>query len=344
MNRGGVKVPPETAASMQRFAQSVARVHACDSMRPVGTKLLPASLCALLVAAQPGPAHPAGDESARPMTESVDVRLVMLPTTVVDRRGRPVRGLTAADFELRELGESQTIELFDTEENAPIALAFLLDTSGSMALGGHLEQAKAAIRQIADTLGHRDRVGLIRFADERVEWVSTFDDPRAAFYQRLAALEAGGETALYDAMTAAATLVDSERPGRKAILLVTDGADNASSIPQLEATWMARRVSLPIYTLGFVPVPKKLLPLRLRESLRVLGRFSGETGGTLIPLHEPRDLERAARALAKELKFQYVIGFYSRGTPRDGSFRGVSLTTLKDGLSVRTRRGYYDDP
>jgi Ca-activated chloride channel family protein len=213
-----------------------------------------------------------------------------------------------------------------------------------MALGGRLDQAKVAIRQVADSLEDSDRVGLIRFADESVEWVSTFDDSRAAFYQRLASLQAGGETALYDAMAAAATLVDDERPGRKAIVLVTDGADNASSIPQLEATWMARRVSLPIYTLGFVPVHKKLLPFRLRESLRVLGRFSEETGGTLVPIHEPRDLERAAKLVSQELKYQYVIGFYVHGTPRDGSYRNVSLATRRDGLSVRTRRGYYDNP
>lgn len=307
-------------------------------------RLLVLAMLPTFVAAEPRPTASVDAESQRPLTESVNVRLVMLPTVVVDRRGRPVRGLTSEDFRLSERGESQTIELFDTEEKASIALAILLDVSGSMALGGRLEQAKSAVKNIADSLGDSDRVGLLSFADERVDWVSTFDDSRATFYQRLATLEAGGETALYDAMSAAATLVESERTGRKAILLVTDGADNASSIPQLEATWMARRVSLPIYTLGFVPVHKKLLPFRLRESLRVLERFSAETGGTLIAIHEPPDLERAARLIADELKFQYVIGFYVRDTPRDGSFRDVKLSAVRDGLQVRTRRGYYDDP
>jgi hypothetical protein len=69
-----------------------------------------------------------------------------------------------------------------------------------------------------------------------------------------------------------------------------------------------------------------------------------ETGGTLVSIHEPRDLEQAARLITEELKFQNVIGFYVRDTTRDGSFREVGLSTLRDGLSVRTRRGYYDDP
>jgi VWFA-related protein len=107
---------------------------------------------------------------------------------------------------------------------------------------------------------------------------------------------------------------------------------------------MARRVPVPIYTLSFIPIREKLLPYRAREALRVLERFSAETGGTLFPVHGPHDLDRAVRRIQGELRFQYVIGFYPAGDVWDGSFRVLRLTTKRDSLRVRTRRGYYANP
>jgi Ca-activated chloride channel family protein len=272
------------------------------------------------------------------------VRLVLLPTSVTTRRGKPVRGLEPQDFRLYEDGVPRQIDLFATEENAPIALAFLLDVSGSMRLRDRLDEAKRAIRYFVETLDEDDRVGLIGFADGRVEWITGFDRDRATFLERLDVQRPAGRTALYDALAASPHLVDEEIRGRKAIVLITDGVDNASTLSRLQATWMARRVAVPIYTLSFIPIREALLPYRAREALRVLERFSVETGGTLFPVHGARDLDRAARQIRGELRFQYVIGFYPAVGDWDGSFRVLRLTTGRDGLRVRTRRGYYADP
>ena len=278
------------------------------------------------------------------LSEVEKVRLVLLPATVTTRRGKPVRGLRQGDFRLYEDGVRQGIDLFATEENSPIALAFLLDVSGSMALGGRLGEAKRAIRSFVQDLGPDDSMGLICFAENRVDWVTDFTTDRSRFLQRLDVQEALGRTALYDALAASPRLVDLGIKGRKAIVLITDGLDNASSMTRLQATWLARQVAVPIYTLSFIPLRENLLPKRAREALRVLVRFSGETGGTLYPIHGAPDLTRAVSRIQAELRFQYLIGYYPPATELDGAFHVLRLATLRDSLRVRTRTGYYANP
>jgi VWFA-related protein len=303
------------------------------------------ALAALLVfASAPAPGGQTPPDPETTLSEVTRVRLVLLPTTVTTRRGKPVRGLQPEDFRLYEDGAARGIDLFATEENAPIALAFLLDVSGSMRLGDRLGEAKRAIRTFVEALDDEDRLGLICFADGRVDWVAGFELDRAAFFERLEAQQPAGKTALYDALAASPHLVDEQTKGRKAIILVTDGVDNASTIPRLEATWLARRVAVPIYTLGFIPIRERLLPYRAREALRVLERFSTETGGSLFPVHGASELDRAAARIQSELRFQYVIGFYPPEGAWDGSFRVLRLATERARLQVRTRRGYYARP
>jgi VWFA-related protein len=285
-----------------------------------------------------------GAEQTPRLTAVEKVRLVLLPTSVTTRRGKPVRGLEPEDFRLFEDGLPRQIDLFATEEHAPIALAFLLDVSSSMGLRDRLGEAKHAIRYFVEALDEDDRVGLIGFADDRVDWITGFDQDRATFLERLDVQRPAGQTALYDALAASPHLVDAEIRGRKAIVLITDGVDNASTLSRLRATWMARRVPVPIYTLSFIPIREKLLPYRAREALRVLDRFSVETGGTLFPVHGTHELDRAVRRIQSELRFQYVIGFYPDGDVWDGSFRVLRLATKRDSLRVRTRRGYYANP
>ncbi len=288
------------------------------------------------------------DEPRRPaapvVSEVQKVRLVLLPATVTTRRGKPVRGLVQDDFRLYEDGVRQGIDLFATEENSPVALAFLLDVSGSMALGGRLGEAKRAIRSFVQALGPDDSVGLISFAESRVDWVTEFTTDRSRFLRRLEEQEPLGRTALYDALADGPQLVDRRIKGRKAIVLITDGLDNASSITRLQATWLARRVAVPIYTLSFIPLRESLLPHRAREALRVLVRFSGETGGTLYPIHGARDLTRAVGRIQAELRFQYLIGYYPPAVGLDGAFHVLRLAPRRESLKVRTRTGYYANP
>lgn len=278
-------------------------------------------------------------------TETEQVRLVLLPAVVTDRRGRPVRGLTAEDFLLFEDYVPQDIRYFGTERDQPVSIAFLLDISGSMRQVGKLDEAKQAIAVFAESLGPGDQIGLVCFADDQVAWITEFTSDRERFLERLDVQEAYGQTALFDAIAAAPRLVDDEIKGRKAIVLITDGIENASQLSLFEAIRLARSVNVPIYTIGFSSFVDNVLPKGSREeSHRLLQRFSEETGGLLFPVNDPDDLKEAVLEIQDELRFQYLVGYSPSRMLWDGTFRRVRLDTVRDGLMVRTRTGYYANP
>jgi Ca-activated chloride channel family protein len=255
-----------------------------------------------------------------------------------------VRGLGPGDFELLEEGVPREIELFVTEEETPLAVAFLLDVSRSMELRGRMDDAKRTIRTLVANTGPEDRFGLICFADDQVAWVTDFTDDRGRFLERLGVQEAGGSTALYDALAVSPDLVEAGTTGRKAILLLTDGLDTASRLPGLQAAWLARRASVPIYTVAFVPRRRDLLGQETLDSLRALEPFSSETGGTLFPVFDDLELSQAIQRILSELRFQYVIGFTPTPRAWDGSFHRIVLRADREELRVRTRAGYYATP
>lgn len=277
--------------------------------------------------------------------ETEQVRVVLLPAVVTDRRGRPVRGLTADDFLLLEDFVPQEIRYFGTERDQPVSIAFLLDISGSMRQVGKLDEAKQAIRVFVESLNGGDQFGLVCFADDQVAWITEFTSQRERFLRRLEVQEAYGQTALFDALAAAPRLVADEVKGRKAIVLITDGIENASRLGLFEAIRLARSVNVPIYTIGFSSFVDNVLPKGSREeSQRVLQRFSEETGGLLFTVNDPDDLKEAVLEIQNELRFQYLIGYSPTRKYWDGAFRRIKLDTVRDGLVVRTRSGYYALP
>ena len=274
------------------------------------------------------------------------VRIVLLPTKVEDRRGRIIAGLTADDFKLLEDYIPQKIQFVSAESDAPVSVAFLLDVSGRMRVSGKLEAAKEAIRYFVDSLRPQDRFALIAFADEQVAWITEFTSDRQRFLDRLAVQTGYGQTALNDAVAAAPGLVQAGADGRKAIVLITDGVDNASRTNLDRAIELARRASVPIYTLGFSSLPRELLPLKqeLATNFSVLTRFSSETGGSLFAVHDPDELKEAVVRIDQELRLQYVIGYAPSRTLWNGAYRKIQLETRKGRYQVRTRNGYYATP
>jgi Ca-activated chloride channel family protein len=279
-------------------------------------------------------------------TEVERVRLVLLPVSVEDRRGRRVRGLTESDFAVFEDRVRQRIEYFSVESQEPVAIAFLLDVSGSMRQLGKLEAAKEAIRHFVENLRPLDRFALICFADEQVSWVTEFTSDRERFLERLDVQRGYGQTALNDAVAATPRLVfEDDTEMKKAIVLITDGVDNVSRLTTEEAIDTARYSSVPIYTIGFSALPEYLISKgETVYNLRILRRFSGETGGALFVVHDPDELKEAVARIEEELRFQYLIGYYPTRRVWDGGFRKVDLRLRKNRLEVRTRSGYYATP
>jgi Ca-activated chloride channel family protein len=278
--------------------------------------------------------------------QEVAVRLVLLPASVEDRRGRPVTGLKAGDFSLTDENVPQQIKYFSVESDEPVAIAFVLDVSGSMRQSGKIEAAKEAIRFFIDQLRPQDRFALICFADDQVSWVTEFTSDHQRFLERLMVQEGYGKTALNDAVAAIPKLVDESTTGRKAIVLITDGVDNASKLTLEQSVVTARKVEVPIFTVGFSTLPwedrKRVKDLGF--NMAVLQLFADETGGALFVVQDPDELKDAVSRISTDLRHQYLIG-YSPGLEHwNGGFRSIQLQAGNGRYLVRTRKGYYANP
>ena len=278
-------------------------------------------------------------------SETHEVRMVLLPTSVTDKKGRNIRDLSKEDFQLFDDQQQQDIRYFASEAREPISVAFVLDVSGSMRQMDKMDHAKEAIRYFVDQLRPDDRFALICFADDQVAWITEFTSDRWNFLRRLGVQEGYGQTALNDAIAAAPGLVDAGIKGRKAIVLITDGVDNNSLLGIEEAVETARRVSVPMYTIGFMSVSEKMLPkATVKTNLEVLRFVSDETGGHLFAVHDPAELKEAVAQVDAELRHQYVLGYYPEPDKFDGSFHEIRVETDKRRLVVRSRKGYYGVP
>jgi len=278
-------------------------------------------------------------------TEQEQVRLVQVPAVVTNRRGKMVHGLEKSDFLLYEDYVPQTIKYINTETDQPVAIAFLLDVSGSMRQAGKLEEAKEAIGVFVNELQEGDLIGLVCFADDQVAWVTDFTSDRNRFLRRLGVQEGYGQTALFDALAATPQLVDEKVKGSKAIVLFTDGVDTASTMSTFDSLQLARSVNVPIYAVGFASFASRVIARGgTPQAHRTVELFADETGGRLFPVYDPDDLKEVVLEIQSELRFRYLISYRPTRRLWDGTFRRIKLETVNGGLSVRARTGYYANP
>src|SRR5262245_4498204 len=181
----------------------------------------------------------------------VRVDRVIVPVVVTDKKGRPVTGLQQKDFQLSEERVPQKIDYFQAEQAQNVSIAFLLDVSGSMRLLDKIGEARESIRYFVEGLKKDDQAAIMTFADGEIDTLAPFGTNRETILARLDLVKAYGQTALNDAIAAAPNVVQQEPSGRKAIVLITDGIDNASKLSLFEAMSAARRVDVPIYAIGF---------------------------------------------------------------------------------------------
>jgi Ca-activated chloride channel homolog len=263
---------------------------------------------------------------------AVDVRFVELFTSVVDRRGRPVEGLTAERFRVVEDKVPQTIRRFELVRDLPIHTVLLVDTSTSMT--SQLPDALEAARRFLSTvLSPRDRGAVITFSD-RPNLVARFTPDPERLAGALGGVRAEGETALYDALVYA-LFYTSGVPGKRALIVLSDGEDVTSKYRFEDVIEYARRTGVAIYTLG-LRLPTRAAELRLK-----LSRLASETGGLSFFLESVGELERVYKAIETELRSQYLLAYQSTQATDDGRFREVEVTLTEPGLEAKTVKGYY---
>jgi VWFA-related protein len=263
--------------------------------------------------------------------EQVDVDLVELYTTVLDRQGRPVSdtaGLEEKDFTVTEDGARQKIVRFERVTDLPIHAAVAIDISASMEKS--LESAQAAALQfLQGTVRPKDRAAVITFNDHPTLAVKFTRDLRT-LAGGLAGLKAERGTALYDSLIFSFYNFNGLR-GRRALLLLSDGKDEGSRFTYEEALEFARRAGVTVYAIGLGEAVEK----------RKLAKISEETGGRAFFPRDAGELTGIYAAIQEELRSQYLIAYQSSTTRTDPGFRVVDLKVGKSGLEAKTLRGYY---
>ena len=275
-----------------------------------------------------------------PPVISVRTDLVTLPVTVVDRHGAFVTGLRREDFTVYDSGERQTIQLF-TSDDVPATIGLLIDSSGSMR--GRRDEVTAAAAAFAAMSHPLDEFFTLNF-NEAV-WLGlpfplAFTEDAQQLRAALSAAPAQGMTALYDALDRALVHLQRGTRDRKALIVVSDGGDNASSQTLDAVLERARRASAAIYSVTLVdPGDRDARP-------RVLKTLARDTGARAFTPKRADEVMSAFTQIAREIRSAYTIGFVPTAAP-GGGFRPVRVVADagdRRQLLVRTRAGYYADP
>jgi len=263
--------------------------------------------------------------------EEVDVNLVELYVTVSDRSGQLVTGLAQDDFEVLESGKRQEISKFELVENRPLTIGMLLDTSGSMAQS--LAQAQsAAAAFLRSVMKPRDKAFAVSFASRtRLDMPPTDDVEGVAL--ALTNLQAVGDTALHDAIVHSLYYFRG-MTGQRALVLLSDGDDNASWFKYNDALDYARRSGVAIYPIGFnVPGMGGL-----RKKLEQLAT---ETGGRAFYADKPEELPGVYAQIEKELRSRYLLAYNAATATGPSGARAVEVKIKKGSYKTRVSRGVY---
>jgi Ca-activated chloride channel family protein len=272
-----------------------------------------------------------------PYRISVNVGLVVLHPTVRDRKGRAISDLREQNFEVYEDGVRQSIRLF-RHEDIPVTVGLVIDHSGSMR--AKLPDVIAAARTFVQTSNPEDRMLVVNF-NEKV----TLGLPDAvSFTNRSEELErailrtpATGMTALYDAVVKGLERVQASSQDKRALIVISDGADNASKHTLAQLMKMAGQSSALIYAVGILDEDDP------DGNPGVLNRLAGVTGGEAFfpSLKDP--VIAVCERIARDIRNQYTIGYVSSNAAQTGVYRAIRVVaggTADGKLVVRARSGY----
>ncbi len=305
-------------------------------MHSVGRHVFTTTLFVVAVTIPSIAQDPSAQESSEVPVFRSSVDLVSMAAVVRDSRGRVVSTLLREDFEVLDDGLRRPILDLRSESAAPASVAILVDGSGSMRLGAALAASRVISNAIIASLNpSRDDVALFAF-DTRLLLVQDFTRDLDRARARLEELGAWGSTSLFDSIAGTAGIVSKRTANRRAVVVLTDGADTTSEYSANEVSAIASSVDVPIYVFALSPQPpsEDTVAIGRNATLANLARW---TGGDFLDASTPVAMTKAIGRLVEELRHQYVIAFEAS---REGGWRTVQLKTRKRGLTVRTRAWY----
>jgi len=262
---------------------------------------------------------------------SVDSSVVILNARITDSAGRHVSGINRSEFSIFENGVQQEVEFFQAEET-PFAAVILIDTSGSM--GSNVTLARSAAINFLGGLRGSDSAAIYNF-DSKVNLVQDFSNSRDVT-GRLFDLRSDGMTALNDAIFKAAELLGERPETRRAIVVLSDGADTQSGRSASRALKAAMAVNAVVYTVDMAPLNSR----GKQQNRAVLKNFAERSGGTFVDTPGGSRMRETFGDIVEELGVQYTLGYTPKNEKKDGKWRDLELRVSRPGLTIRTRKGY----
>lgn len=297
----------------------------------------------------------------------LNTTLVQVPAIVSERGGRYVSDMTRDEFAVLEDGVKQNIELFGSVEE-PFSVALLLDSSGSTQAA--LEQIKSAAMAFLSNLRPHDRVMIVSFNDS-VEVLSDLTNDTAQLRAAVQSIKSGEFTQVYEAVYTAVWERLRDIPGRKAVIVFSDGFDTASSEIVLEDTLDAviESEDIIVYPIRYATREdmERKMEARVRASLNSSGSSAADakveqsrremdrayrgadeylqqladmSGGIVERADKLGDLKAALGRIAEELRHQYLLGYYPTNKQKDDKTRKITVRVTRQGVTVRARPAY----
>ncbi|HKX31981.1 MAG TPA: VWA domain-containing protein [Blastocatellia bacterium] len=267
---------------------------------------------------------------------SIETNLVVLNVTITDARQRYVAGLKVEDFKILENNTPQRVLTLGLEETS-FATAILLDTSGSMENKMTLERAACA--NFVDGIRTGDLFAIYSFGGTKVRELQEFTEIRD-IPDSVWDLRAEGQTPLYDALVTASEALAKRPERRRAILIVSDGADTQSRASLDQALRKALAAHIAVYAVDMSDASVYGTPLR-DTGAEVLKSVSAKTGGRFFRTPGGSKLREAFASIVDELRNQYTLTYESSNERMDGRWRTVEVRVARPQLTVRSRQGYF---
>jgi Ca-activated chloride channel family protein len=290
---------------------------------------------ALALAHSEARAQPAPRPTPTPFTLEVGVNLVSVTVVVYDKAGRFVQDLGPQDIEVRENGVPQEVSFFQAasgEEKIPLSVMLVLDASGSMKenLGFLQEAALAFVYKLEDV----DIAQVVQF-NESIKGSAEFTGDIDRLERFIDGLQAWGGTSLYDAIHYGLNRI-RDQPGRKALVVFSDGEDTTSTFQEKEVIDYARAVEATIYTVGI----KAGRGFAGRTPRGFLKKIARETGGDFFFPKKIGELVKVFSKISDELHNHYLLA-YAPKVPPDGTWREIDVELDRKDAELRVRKGYF---
>ena len=295
------------------------------------------AVLAAQVVSTPAPAAP--EQPRQTFRSALDV--VTVHASVRDRSGRLITGLNPTDFEIRDNGQLRPILSVRADRQSPIALAIVVDMSGSMRLSGKMQMARDAYQTVLAQLRQEGDEAAVFTFDESLHERRAFTRDIASLQGALDQFDAFGATSLYDATAAAARRLAARTGSHKAIVVLTDGTDTSSTMTARDVSAIAASIDVPVYVVATVPSSEQrdMVQAGARKALvgADLRDLAEWTGGQFVFASTTAETVLAATTLISDLRHQYLLSIEAAADPE---WRRLDVRVRRPAV-VKARAGYF---